>query len=215
MYQGWGTPGLLFLPACNQSRSCDGLIPFGTSLLSGLPCESSMISMLSQGLKEHLRRASSPKENKGQTLSCRELWGWIASGRQQECVVVLLGLLQFLMCNGLAKESSCVLQHCSFLLRHVTVIALEAAMLQAICASQSHWPEIWWAAWRIVGFFQCWLLMLYCPESKYLSASPQAFCVAIQSLDIMRTAFPGSCLCLGLTVPAGALSLWICQGSAP
>lgn len=59
------------------------------------------------------------------------------------CSGAVLGLLQFLMCNGLAKESSCVLQHCGFLLRHVTVIALEAAMFQAMCASQGHCPEIW------------------------------------------------------------------------
>lgn len=75
MYQGRGTPGLFFVPACNQSRCCDGLIPFGTLLLSGLPCESSMILMLSQGLKQHLRRGSSTKESECQTVGCRELPG--------------------------------------------------------------------------------------------------------------------------------------------
>lgn len=74
----------IFCPSMQSEQMLWWSYAFGTSLLSGLPCESSMILMLSQDLKQHLRRASSSKERERQALGHR-----IHSVRQQECVVVL------------------------------------------------------------------------------------------------------------------------------
>lgn len=65
----------------------------------------------------------------------------------------VLGLLQILMCKGLAKETCCFPQHLNCQQGHVAVMSMQTDTLQAICAR--HGLEFWRVSGSALGLSCC------------------------------------------------------------